>query len=252
MTTPSVPPYSSVTMAIWNPPRRSSPSRVSAPIDRGTNRGWTASSSAVAPSRSAAGSAKACFTWTTPRMSSESSPITGKREKPERWDSATISVAVSSWWTLVIRTRGVITSSAEWSENRSVRLSSVAWSWSSSPSSAERRTSELSSSADRAPESSSFGSMPMDRMTALAVLLNNRISGLNTVVKNVWNGTTTLAVRSGSARAKFFGTSSPSTIDSSVATATPTTRADPRDARLGQPEGGERAVSNRLIAGSIV
>ena len=33
VTTPAVPPYSSVTMAIWKPPRRSSPSRVSAPID---------------------------------------------------------------------------------------------------------------------------------------------------------------------------------------------------------------------------
>ena len=29
---------------------------------------------------------------------------------------------MSSWRTLVIRTRGVITSAAEWSENRSVRL----------------------------------------------------------------------------------------------------------------------------------
>src|SRR6478735_12109550 len=88
---------------------------------------------------------------------------------------------------------------------------------------ADRRTSELSSSAERAPDSSSFGSMPMALITALAVLLNNRISGLKTVVKNVWDGTTTLAVGRGRASAKVFGTSSPSTIDSNVATATPTT-----------------------------
>ena len=59
-------------------------------------------------------------------------------------------------------------------------------------------------------------------MIALAVLLNSSTSGLKTVVKSDWNGITTFAVRSGSASAKFFGTSSPSTIESIVAIATPT------------------------------
>ena len=59
-------------------------------------------------------------------------------------------------------------------------------------------------------------------MIAFAVLLNSRTSGLKTVVKRDWNGMTTLAVRSGSASAKFLGTSSPSTIEKIVAIATPT------------------------------
>ncbi len=49
---------------------------------------------------------------------------------------------------------------------------------SSVPTSAERRTSEASSCADRPPDSSSRGSTPMRRRIAFALPLNTVMSGL--------------------------------------------------------------------------
>ncbi len=115
-----------------------------------------------------------------------------------------------------------MTSDALMPEKLSVRASRVAVSDSSVPSSALRRTSDESSCAVRAPDSSSFGSMPMSRRIALALLLSRRTAGRNTVVKAVWNGITNFATRYGSASARFFGSSSPTIIDRIVATRTPT------------------------------
>ena len=102
-------------------------------------------------------------------------------------------------------------------ENRSVRSSSVASSASSSPAVAERRTRELSSSAVRAPDELLLRLDAQGADELVGGVVEQQHHGLNTVVKAAWNGTTTLAVASGSARAKFFGTSSPITIENSVA-----------------------------------
>ncbi|MCY1236686.1 hypothetical protein D9M72_493540 [compost metagenome] len=164
----------------------------------------------------------------------------------------TICSAVSSAFTAVIRTRGVMTSAAECSEKRRVRCNRTAWSTSSTPSSADRRTSELSSSALRAPDSSSFGSMPNDLMMPLAVLLNSRMTGLKTAVNRAWKGTTILAVARGRASAKFFGTSSPITIEKMVARKIPATAPIPGTTDSGRPAASNGPLSILLMAGSKV
>ena len=94
------------------------------------------------------------------------------------------------------------------------------------PASADRRTRLESSSAVRAPESSSFGSMPMIRSTPFALPLSTAIAGRNTIVNPTWNGMTSFAVWRGMASAKFFGISSPRIIDRTVAIVTPMNTAD--------------------------
>ncbi len=131
--------------------------------------------------------------------------------------------AVSCRSTVSIRTRGVITSAASRSANRNDRPSSAARSTSNVPSIADRRTSELNSSAVRAPESSSCGSMPRARTTTFAVWLRTSTNGLKIVVNPACSGTTIRATRTGTAMAKFFGTSSPKSIEPRVATTTPVT-----------------------------
>ncbi len=178
--------------------------------------------------------------------------MTGKREKPVARDCAMIAAAVSATSTLTIRTRGVMTSEASCSAKRSVRRSSCASDLSSKPARAECRIRYDSSSALRAPESSSLGSMPIARMIAFAVLLNSRISGLNTAVKARWNGVTSFAVASGTARAKFFGTSSPMIIEKSVASTMPTTVPMGETAPSGRPRPSNGSRSRLLMAGSNV
>ena len=65
--------------------------------------------------------------------------------------------------------RGVITSAAVSQANLRLRSSSEAVSFSSTPVLADRRTRLDSSSAVRAPDSSSLGSMPIPRKTPLAI-----------------------------------------------------------------------------------
>ncbi len=145
-----------------------------------------------------------------------------------------------------------MTSDAVRSANRSVRLRSIAVSSSRRPASAERRTSEDSSSALLAPDSSSLGSMPTSRRIPFALLLSSSTAGLNTVVKRVWNGITSLAVSRGRASAKFFGTSSPMIIDSSVATTSATTVDTGETRPSASPADVSGPASSRLSAGSIV
>ena len=71
------------------------------------------------------------------------------------------------------RGRGVMTSAASWSAKRRVRPSSVAVSCSSSAGARRAAHEEDSSSAVRAPESSSFGSMPTPRRSAFALPLSS-------------------------------------------------------------------------------
>ena len=145
-----------------------------------------------------------------------------------------------------------MTSDASWSEKRSVRPSSVAVSCSSSPALADRRTSDESSSADRAPESSTFGSTPIARSNAFALPLSSATAGRNTQVNAAWNGITTFAVASGSASAKFFGTSSPMIIDSSVAMTIAVVAPTGRTSAWGSPIAVSGPASSDEIAGSIV
>ena len=77
-----------------------------------------------------------------------------------------------------MRRRSVITSRAL-SVSSSIELvSRVAVDSSSVPSSAERRTSDASSDAERAPDSSSRGSTPRRRSSALAEPFSSAITGL--------------------------------------------------------------------------
>ncbi len=133
-----------------------------------------------------------------------------------------------------------------------LRSSSDAVSFSSMPALADRLTRLDSSSADRAPDSSSFGSTPRARSTPLALPLSTRIAGLNTAVKATWKGMTSFAVCRGIARAKFFGTSSPRIIDSTVANPTPITAARPTVSASGTPHASKAGRSRFEIAGSIV
>lgn len=123
---------------------------------------------------------------------------------------------------------------------------------SSIPALAERRTSDESSSADRAPESSSFGSMPNERRIPFALPFSSEMAGRNTHVNAVWNGITSTAVCRGRASAKFLGTSSPSTIDSRVATTTAVMVPTGRTNASGTPMAVSGPARSDEIAGSIV
>ena len=68
----------------------------------------------------------------------------------------------------------------------------------------------------------------------------------------VWNGITMTAVCRGSASAKFFGTSSPSTIERSVATTIAVVAPTGRTAPSGRPSAVSGPARSELIAGSIV
>jgi hypothetical protein len=94
--------------------------------------------------------------------------------------------------------------------------------------------------------------MPKPRMIVLAVLFSSATAGRNTMVKPTWNGITSLAVWSGRARAKFFGTSSPMIIDSSVATNTEMIVAVVGIATSGRPTAVSAGVRKMLKAGSRV
>jgi hypothetical protein len=133
--------------------------------------------------------------------------------------SSTLSPAATAW----IDGRGVMTSAVVSRAKVRVRLSSDAVSCSRTPALAERRTRLESSSAVRAPDSSSLGSIPMPRRMPLALPFKTAIAGRNTVVKPTWNGITSFAVCRGIASAKFFGTSSPRIIENIVAMAIATT-----------------------------
>ena len=148
--------------------------------------------------------------------------------------------------------RGVMMSSAVRRAKLRLRSSSVAVSSSSTPWLADLRTSEESSSALRAPESSSFGSMPIARSTAFALPLSISTAGLNTTVNAVWNGMTSLAVCTGRASAKFFGTSSPMIIDRKVATSIATVTETGTAAASGTPHASSSGSRSFEIAGSMV
>ncbi len=151
-----------------------------------------------------------------------------------------------------VRTRasGVITSTARRSPNSSDRCSSVAVATGRVPCIAERRTSEASSSAERADANSSVGSMPSRRTTAFAEPFSSATGAAIARVKPHWNACTERAVASGCAIARFFGTSSPKTIVSVVASASAIATATPSTAAAGTPSDSNGESIARAIAGS--
>ena len=194
-------------------------------------------------------------------MSSLESPMTGNRECPVRRARSTTSAADSSRRTTTSRNRSVITSTAVSSVNSIELVSRVAVDSSSVPTSAERRTSAASSCGERPPDSSSRGSTPKLRSSALALPLNATISGRRALVKPRCSGATMRAVGSGRLIARFLGMSSPTTIEKPLttmiarmpATMPPTTcprtdcssgiRSRRHDGRLGgvaEQDGGQR------------
>ena len=84
------------------------------------------------------------------------------------------------------------------------------------PLRAEVRTSDTSSCGERAERSSSAGSMPSSRTIQLAAPLVSRMAGVNSSENSSCKPATARAVRSGRATARYFGTSSPNTIDTDV------------------------------------
>ena len=107
------------------------------------------------------------------------------------------------------------------------------------PCSALVRTSELSSRGERAERSSSAGSTPSRRTTALADAFSPVISQRNAPANPACNQTTARATRSGPAMARFFGTSSPNTMDSVVASTRASTVDGPSASPVGHAEGGQ-------------
>ena len=168
-------------------------------------------------SRRSCGTAMAFLTWTIPSMSSQSSPMTGKREWPVRRARATTSVAVAVRSMAVARERGVITSAAVWSPNPIDAVRSRAVWGSRVPASAELRTRNASSCGFRAAESSSCGSTPTARSTRLAEPLSSQMSGRATAVNARTGSATTFAVAKGAEKPRNCGTSSPTIIEKTVA-----------------------------------
>lgn len=122
-------------------------------------------------------------------------------------------------------TRGVITFSAVRSARFRVRTNSSAVSFSKAPAFAECRARATSSCGVRAEASSSVGSMPKRRTMWFAVVLRWLIRGLKARLKTRCIVATRLAIASGEEMAQFLGTSSPTTIRTTVETAVPRIRA---------------------------
>ncbi len=156
----------------------------------------------------------------------------------------------SSSATVATRPRGVMISCARRSPNASERSSSAAVPPSSVPCSAERRTSDESSSGERAEASSSCGSIPIRRSIAFAVPLKKRTITPATRVKPRRKPWTARAVASGFAIARFFGTSSPKIIVTPVARTSAIASATPDTAPSGTPALVSGPRTRSAIAGS--
>lgn len=120
------------------------------------------------------------------------------------------------------------------------------------PLSALARTSELSSPGERAERSSSAGSMPSRRTMALAALFRPVMSQRNAEANPACSHTTERATSIGWAIARFFGTSSPKTIDSTVARTSDSTVAVPEAIPAGRPTASRTGRISSATAGSAM
>ena len=240
VTIPAWPPYSSRTTAIWNPsPSRRRASSGSRRMVSGTTIGLTMMCLMRVVARSGTGSATACLTWTVPTTASSASS-TGKREWPDCRARSMTWVARSPSSTLTVRTRGVMISPAVRVPNSTDRSISSAVSVSSVPCSADRCASDASSAELLADRSSSCGSSPRRRTSALAEPLSSRIGTRFTDVKVRWTSWVARATCMGRAIARFFGTSSPKIIVSPALRVSAIVTETTRTAPLGVP--GPRAA----------
>ncbi len=187
-----------------------------------------------------------------PRTSSNDPSCTGNREKPVSRAFSTRSATVASARRASTRTRGVISSPAVRSPNRNDRPSSTAVPWSRVPCSADVRTRAPSSSGDRAEASSSTGSTPRRRTSQFAELFIQLINQRKTAENPAWMPTTSRAVSSGLAIARFFGTSSPNTIDNAVAIARARASETPAATPCGTPRPARPGSISEAIAGSAM
>ncbi len=128
-----------------------------------------------------------------------------------------------------MRTRGVMISPAEREPNSTDFSISSAVSGSRVPTDAERAISEASSVELRAERSSSCGSIPRRRTTALAEPLSTRMGPRITAVKPRMNRWVAFAVTIGLASARFLGTSSPKIMVAKVPNEQPGRGRDRRD-----------------------
>ena len=146
--------------------------------------------------------------------------------------------------------RGVISSSAVRTPNCSERSTSTAVTGSNEPLRAEVRTNDTSSCGERAERNSSAGSIPIRRRIQFAVPLVSRISGVNTSENSSCGPADQRAVGTGRATARFFGTSSPNTIDSEVAIRMASASATPLTNWSGRPRAVSPGAMSRATTGS--
>ena len=125
----------------------------------------------------------AFLTWTSPRMSSADSPMTGNREYPLRRAASRMSDTGWSASMVSTRMRGVITSAAVRPEKFRVRAMKFAVPGSSVPMAADLRTREASSAGVRAPEISSLASSPKTLSTLFEKPFRSTMAGLKMAVK---------------------------------------------------------------------
>ncbi len=118
------------------------------------------------------------------------------------------------------------------------------------PWSADRWISEASSAELRADRSSSWGSMPRRRTSALAEPLSPPMIGLFTAVNPRMKPWVARAVPSGSAIARFLGTSSPKIIVSAVDRVSAMPIATGVTAPSGRPAASSGPSTSSAIAGS--
>ena len=155
-------------------PGSSSPARAAA---------RTAARTPARPPVARAARATACFTWTSPTMSSMPSSTTGNREYPvRRARSITVCGSRGPFHARDPGPRGHHVGGREPSEGEGAGQQGCGVP-SRLPAVAERRTSERSSSAVRAEDSSSFGSIPSSRRTPFAVPFSSSTAGRKTAVK---------------------------------------------------------------------
>ena len=199
--------------------------------------------------RSCTGRATACLTWTVPATTSSASR-TGNRLCPVWRASSITALARSVASSVCVRTRGVMISPAVRAPNSTDFSISSAVSTSRVPWSAEREIRLASSVDERAERSSSWGSMPRRRTTALAAPLSTLIGQALAKVKARWNPCVARAVSIGRAMARFLGTSSPKMIVRNVLRTRPVASAVGRTPDSGTPAASRGPAISVAIAGS--
>ncbi len=244
VTMPAVPPYSSMTTHISMPSARMRSMSASPSSVTGTGRRGRARAATVVVDCSSGATVKACLMCTTPMRSSRSpSSTTGNRECPVAEQAMTRSRTLASRSRHSTVTRGVIRSSAVSSPNRSERFtrSRCPRRWSLPRRVAHQRRQLLR----RTPGAELFGRLdteaadhPVGRAVEAVddVAEHRREDGHRSGVAR--------ATDNGWAMARFFGTSSPSTIDNDVAMSNDSAREMPPAA----PEPSPSALSPGVIS----